>query len=108
MPSHEFHPGDECSCYVHVCNTTGTTLSWYPLFVILDVYGMYFFAPTFSEFDYYMEDVAPGMMTIDVLPSFQWPSGVGSASGIVWYAAMTNAEITDLFGDLGTFTFGWH
>jgi hypothetical protein len=106
MPAEEYTGGDICYCEVYVCNPHDETYN-VPVFVILDVYGMYFFAPSFTDFDYYNDPVEPGLMTIQVLPQFSWPYGVGQASNIRWYAAMTNPEITDLFGDLGTFTFGW-
>ena len=78
-----------------------------PVFVILDVYGMMFFAPSFGAFDYYLDPIPPGMSTIEVLPSFQWPSGAGEAHGINFYAAMTNPEMTALLGDMDICTFGW-
>jgi hypothetical protein len=108
MPLETFGAGDECYCEVYVCNTDETTYTDIPVFVILDVYGMYFFAPSFGDFDYYDDPIPPGLTTINVLPPFTWPDDVGSASGIIWYAAMTNPEITELHGKLGTFTFGWN
>jgi hypothetical protein len=108
MPKADYVEGDECYCDVIVCNPNAETYYDVPVFVILDVYGLYFFAPGFSDFDYYVETVAPGKMTIQVLPSFTWPGNVGSATGILWYAAMTNAAISELFGELGIFSFGWH
>lgn len=108
MPSDTFVAGDECYCEVYVCNTDETTYTDIPVFVVLDVYGMLFFAPSFSDIDYFNNPIPPGLTTISVLPSFVWPEDVGSASGIIWYAAMTNPEITELHGKLGTFTFGWY
>ncbi len=108
MPSDSFGGGDICYVEVYVCNTHDVTYTNIPIFVILDVYGMYFFAPSFGEFDFYAMPIEPGMTTIQVLPPFEWPAGVGSASGIIWYAAMTDPEITELFGGLGMFTFGWY
>ncbi|MBN1552926.1 hypothetical protein JW979_15740 [bacterium] len=108
MPSTNFGVGDDCYCDVYVCNADSTTYTDIPLFVILDVYGAYFFAPSFGSYDYYDDPIPPGMTTIPVLPSFPWPSGAGSASNITWFAAMTNPGFTALHGNLGTFTFGWH
>jgi hypothetical protein len=108
MPTDDFGPGDDCFCDVILCNPDQETYDDIPLFVILDVYGLYFFAPSFSDFDYYVEVVNPGEKTISVLPVFPWPSGVGNATGILWYAAMTDPAITGLFGELGMFSFGWH
>ena len=108
MPAHEYGPGDDCSCDLYICNPNSEIYQNVPIFVVLDVYGIYFFAPSFSEFDQYMENVEPGLKIISVLPEFPWPEGAGSASGIRWYGAMTNAAITELFGELGIFEFGWH
>jgi hypothetical protein len=108
MPSDDFVEGDDCYCDVYVCNPGDDTYPDVPVFVILDVYGLYFFAPSFSDFDFYTKTIEPGEMTISVLPSFPWPGGVGTASGILWYAAMTDQNMTQLFGELGMFTFGWH
>ncbi len=108
MPASEFAPGDLCACHLYICNPGAIAMENVPVFALLDVYGSYFFAPAFSSFDHYTEDVPPGMTHITVLPSFNWPEGAGSASGIRWYAAMTDDAITTLIGTLGQFEFGWH
>jgi hypothetical protein len=108
MPSHKFEPGDTCYCDVTVCNPHAETYTDVPVFAILDVYSSYFFAPGFSDYDYFTETVPPGETIIPVLQSFAWPPGAGTASGIVWYAAMTNQAISELFGQIGMFEFGWH
>ena len=86
-------------------------LSDYPLFVILDVFQNYFFAPSFNDvFDNFLEQnptFPEGETSVQVLPSFTWPSGAGTADGIVWYGALTNPAMTGLFGLMDTFTFGW-
>lgn len=107
MPYEEYTAGMPCFCHVHVCNTDAVTHTDVPVFVILDVYGMMFFAPSFGAFDYYLDPIPPGMSTVEVLPSFQWPSGAGEAHGINFYAAMTNPEMTALLGDMDVCTFGW-
>ncbi|GEM_PF-4512821 len=108
MPSNDFGSGDECYCNVTACNTDSYTYTDIPVFVVLDVAGSYFFAPDYSEFDFYTMTLPPGETVIPVLPSFEWPSGVGAFSGVNWYAAMTNPDITALHGELDIFTFGWH
>jgi len=107
MPSSNFTPGDICSCDVTVTNFQDVTIQGYPLFVILGVWGTYFFAPGFGEFDYYTHNFPAGKTTIQVLPEFTWPSGVGSADSIIWYTALTNPEMTLLVSNLGLFEFGW-
>lgn len=111
MPGNLFYPGDLCSCWVQVCNPNSEPLEGFPLFVILDIYGMYYFGPGFStDFANYLERYPVfyyGLTSIEVLPEFQWPSGVGAASGILWYAAITDREITSLVTNLATWDFGW-
>lgn len=111
MPSEIFHEGETCNTYAMVCNAEGYILQEYPLFVILDVYGTYFFAPSFDPvFDNYLDlypAFDPGLTLVEVLPDFPWPANAGTASGLVWYGALTDPSMTDLVGDLGTFTFGW-
>ncbi len=109
MPAHEFETNDICSCKVTVCNPGPDTYTDVPLFVILDVYGTYFFWPGFTnELDYRKIAVGLNSADVEILPEFEWPAGSGSADNILWYAAMTNPEMTDLFGDMDTWTFSWH
>jgi len=107
MPKNLFVPGDECYCDVTICNPTGSTMEDVPVFVVLDVYTNYYFAPSFSDYDFYTEQIQPGLNEINVIQHFDWPSGVGSASGIYWYAAMTDPDITETLGEIGIFEFGW-
>ncbi len=110
MPSHHFKPGDTCSCSVTVCNATEKNLTGYPLFVILDVLGEYFFAPSFSDYDNYLTlypEFQPGETTITVIPEFPWPENAGTLDHVLWYAALTNPEITALFGSMDTWEFSW-
>jgi len=108
MPSDMFGPGNPCYCTVYVCNPGQATYENTPVFMVLDVYGLYFFAPSFTNFDNYLYDISPGLITVEVLPPFNWPSGAGSASDIYWYAAMTDPEMTGLLGNMDTFAFGWY
>lgn len=110
MPATVFKTGDTCWCRVHVDNYDWQPLTEYPLFVILDVFGELFFAPSFSDFDSYLAlypTFLPGRTTIDVLPEFSWPPNTGTISGIQWYAGLTDPKMTTLHGEIGMFTFGW-
>ncbi|MBN1355463.1 hypothetical protein JXA40_04225 [bacterium] len=107
MPGTEFRPGSPCACKVTIGNPGPGTYAGVPLFVILDVYGNYFFWPSFGVFDYQEITVDIGSREFEVLPEFLWPSGVGSATGIRWYAAMTDPAITGLLGTMDTWEFGW-
>jgi len=107
MPVDDYGPGSTCYLWIKICNPDGA-LTGIPVFVILDVYGLLFFAPGFTEYDHFTFDIDPGLSEIEVIPAFSWPDGAGSGSGILVYAAMTNLEITELFGNPDIFSFGWH
>ncbi|MBN1878835.1 hypothetical protein JW823_01895 [bacterium] len=108
MPGTLFHPGDRFFCSIVVCNRESTPLDGYPLVVILDVFGQYFFAPSFdSTFDFYSQIFPVGSSTTDVLPEFTWPQGAGTAAGVIWYAALTDQSVTSLVGQMDSWTFGW-
>jgi len=107
MPGTFFQEGDEFYLDVYACNPTKNHFQDLILFLILDVYGEYFFAPSFSDFDYIPIDLYPGMQVIELIPPFFWPPGTGAMQGIILYAAMTNPEMTSLLGNLDMIAFGW-
>lgn len=111
MPSSYYRAGDSCWVVALVCNAETVPLTGYPLFCILEVYGSYFFGPSFgTEFDNYLAvcpSFEPDTTAITILSQFSWPNGAGSAAGINWHGALTNPEMTDLYGEMSTFTFGW-
>lgn len=105
-----FLPGELCACDALVCNAGTEELEGYPLFVILEVAGTYFFGPSFTEYDSYLADYPvfePGSTRVEVLPEFEWPSGAGSFDGCILYGALTDPAVTTLVGEMGSWTFGW-
>ncbi len=107
MPSDFFRPGDQFFIDVYLCNMDSIEYN-VPLFVILNVYGAYFFAPSFTAFDKYNVTLpANDQIVVNVLPLFNWPTGAGQAANILLYAAMTDPQITQLFGAMDMKTFGW-
>lgn len=107
MPGEFFRPGDNFFVDVYLCNTDAVDY-YVPLFVILDVYDALFFAPSFSAFDKYDVTLPADEQIIqNVLPPFNWPQGAGEASNIHFYAAMTDPQISQLFGTMDSVTFGW-
>ncbi|MCD4652716.1 hypothetical protein K8T06_02145 [bacterium] len=108
MPAAVYHTSDLCYCRVTLCNPGPKSYIDLPVFVIMDVYGAYYFAPAFSDYDHYTIEMFPaGSIVVEVLPEFNWPADTGSASGIHFYAGMTDREITELIGEYDMFTFGW-
>jgi hypothetical protein len=111
MPSNQYHPGDLFYCDAILCNQTGWNLNDAALFLIFEYAGEYYFGPSFSQAidTYYSEypTFAQGKTTIPILPAFRWSSGLGSASGVRFYAGLTDPRITTLYGEYGMFEFGW-
>ena len=107
----EFHPGDPFACTATVCNNTGAELPDMPLFVLLEVMGHYYFGPTFSEsVDTYLDGnpTYPENETeVDVIPPFTWPEGAGSFHGAYFHAALTDPDMTFLYGAMDSVEFGW-
>ncbi|MGB3975806.1 MAG: hypothetical protein WBM27_05250, partial [bacterium] len=98
---------DTCYCKVTVCNPENDVFRDVPIFVILDVYGLLFFAPDFNDFSYLLEDIHPGETGFQIIPLFIWPENAGKALGLFFYAGMTNESISELFGEIDTWEFGW-
>lgn len=107
MPSNYYQSGDTFKLDVQICYLEETPVSL-PLFVVLNVYGDYFFAPDFSRtLAYYDVSIEPGLMIMEIIPAFPWPNNAGEAVGITWFAALTNPGMTDLVGEMDLATFGW-
>lgn len=110
MPAHEFQTGDVCSCSVRVCIAEPDAVIEYPLFVILSLYGEYYYAPSFNDFDHYLgmyNEFPPGETIVDVLPQFIWPANTGRGDNCIWYSALVNPEMTSIFGEMDSWPFQW-
>ncbi len=106
MPTNYFKPGMTCSLSAYVCFPAGETENMH-LFVVLDLSGTYYFAPSFSEFDSYSINPVQGGTVQDVLPVFAWPDNVGTLTGVKFLGALTDAGITGLTSNLDIWEFGW-
>jgi hypothetical protein len=108
LPRSFYQAGQTFSLDATVCNAGATALVDYPLFVILDVYGQYWFAPTWTkEFSYYDQVFPPGIAVLHVIPAFAWPAGAGQANGIVFWGAFTDPGFTAVFGTVSRVEFGF-
>ncbi len=110
MPSHSFSPESPCGCVAMVCNAESSAIA-NPLFVILEVAGAYYFAPSFGPYDHYLDEYPtfpPGRTQVTVLPEFIWPQGVGSFSGCTFYGALTDTAVTSIIGTFSSWEFSWN
>ncbi len=115
LPTLTVHPGEEFYVRGYLDNP-GAALEDVPVFFVLDVYGSYWFWPSWIPYappgstaiDYQVMDVPSGTETIEVIALFTWPdTGGGSASGIRFYGAMLDETMTGLRGDLAVVTWGY-
>ncbi len=106
MRDHLIYPGDPCSCEIVIFNAGPEAIEDQPLFMILDIYGEYFFAPGFTEFDYYDQTFPTHTSVVQVLEEFPWPAGAGIGTA-TWYAALTDPDITRLTTPLAVWDFSW-
>ncbi|MBN1879376.1 hypothetical protein JW823_04620 [bacterium] len=109
MPSSYFTPGDRCDCSVKIYYQGDADKFNGNLFVLLEVGGEFYFAPSFSDFDRYtlVVDSLTENQKIEVLQPFLWPEGAGTGTGITWYAAVTDQAATKLVSNLEVWSFGW-
>ena len=108
MPSNHYKPGDPCYLNLRFCNVSQVPIPDTPVFLLLDVFGDYFFAPGWSTtFDHYTLTIAPGQAMIEILPAFNWPSGTGSATGLLFYAALTDPGYTQILGEFDSWDISW-
>ena len=108
MPTHHFKPSDTCYCLLTVTNSELDALDNNPLFLILDVYGGLFFGPSFThDADWYPGPWPTGDTCVEAIPAFIWPETGTSATGIFWYAALTDPALTQIVGEWDAWEFGW-
>lgn len=76
------------------------------LFILLDVYGSFYFWPTFDSSVSFntLNLQANDSMVQDILPDFVWPAGVGSADGIMIWGALIEQGVLVAYD---TEVFGW-
>lgn len=106
MGSDYFCPGDTCFLDAIICNPEEP--QYLPLWIILDIAGMYWFAPSWSdEIDYLISSPIPsGWSRLSILPAFIWPDIDHQYSGAIFWAALTTTDF-NLLGRYDNHTFGW-
>lgn len=114
MPAAYFEPNDPCFLHALWLNP-GPALEVMGGFVVLDVYGEYFFAPSWCYYSpqtpnldcYYFETLPGGVTITEVIPEFAWPEGVGSADNLYFYGALLSGATGALWGDLAVWQFSY-
>jgi len=86
-----------------------------PVFFILDVYGSYWFWPSWTHYtpgstqiDFAVYDVETGSTQITVLPEFVWPdTGGDTVGGLLFYGAMLNEQMNAIRGEMAAVEWGY-
>ena len=87
-------------------NTTGSDLTA-DEYVLLDVYGEYWFAPTWTqEAQFQVTGTGPNSVDAEIPLDFFWPSGAGSASGIRFWGGIVESGTANLI-DYDMVEFEW-
>ncbi len=111
MPASHFEPSDPFYLNVTVCNPSSMSLVEFPLFVVLDVFGEYYFGPSFGQdLDFFGHGYTvwpQGSTIVPVVPEFFWPDTGSSADGIVFLSALVDPTMTRIIGQMDSLSFGW-
>ena len=111
LADYDLRAGDTFKIDINVnYGTPGTSFQSddiYPMFGMLEVFGEYFFAPSFGTFDFYALQPSSQEQVVPVVPEFTWPSVPGNVDGLMFYAATTNKSMNWLYGNLAYASFGW-
>lgn len=108
MPNTYFSPGDICWLKAYLENEV-EVLTDIPLFVILDVYSNYWFWDSWTQqIDFVVIDVSLGRTEKTIIDTFTWPdTGGQSMTGLVFWGALTNPEMTEILGEHDRIEFGY-
>jgi hypothetical protein len=86
------------------------------VFFLLDVYGVYWFWPSWVYFnppestgiDFRTQNIPSGDSEIEVLPEFIWPdTGDDTVTGLYFYGAFLNEMMNEVIGDWDAQSFGY-
>lgn len=90
---------------------TNRTLTTYDLdqYLILDVYGLYFFHPSWGPLlDYTTKTIPPNYIATDTVLDFIWPSGAGTAMNLRFWLGFLQTGTQDLVGQINYTEFGYN
>jgi len=105
------HPGDDFWVTGYLDNP-GDEIPAAPVFFILDVFGSYYFWPSWAhyppEVDFQYVFVPYGTTELTVIATFSWPdTGSAEATGLYFYGAMLNEDMTAVLGELAVAEWGY-
>ncbi len=108
MPSKLFSAGDTCFLSAGIYNP-GPVLPFVPVFIILDAYGQFWCAPSWSNVeqfvDHYTYSLIVGETKIEVIPEFTWPDHMGEGTDLTFWGLLTDPSMTTAISNLAEWSF---
>lgn len=94
-----------------VCNAEESLLIDHHVMVLLGIFGEYFCLPSWisldSGLDSYQGVIPPGRTEFNTVPFFRWPDVEGSVSGVLFYGAILDPEMSNVVGEMTIVEVGW-
>lgn len=107
LTSSIFRPGDPFQLTATISSFRQTSLPEYPLVVVLDVSGSYYWYPDWTtRFNTQSITIPTGSLVLPIL-DFIWPDVSGSMHGLNFYGAVLTPDFTAIVGMWDSVTFGW-
>lgn len=102
-----FEAGETFLLQIDVRNGT-TAMIDVQQFMLLDVYGLYFFHPSWgTDADFLNRHFLPGYSEVETILEFVWPANVGSADGLRFWLGYFDPVLQVIVGDINTVEFGY-
>jgi len=115
LPQLFFRPGDYFRLDLSMRNTSAAAFDGLNLFVLLDVYGDFYFWPSWIRYfppdylgiNYQVVTIPPGERRMAIIDPFAWPVTGQSLTGIKFHAALTDPTITWIVGVMDSIDWGF-
>ncbi len=103
-----FRTGDRFLLTASITNFLQEPFSDQPFVLVMDAYGSYFWYPGWTgQFEFDPMDLEVGTTEVTIL-NFTWPAASGTASGIRFYGAVLDQDLSNILGTWDWVQFGWN
>ncbi len=107
LSENSFQPGDLFLLSATLSNPGPAIYADQPFVVLLDAYGIYFWHPDWTQ-DFSYEPVFLGIDSYQMeILRFQWPDEPSAGSGILFYSALLEKNLSQILGAWDSVSFGW-
>ncbi|MBN1551734.1 hypothetical protein JW979_09705, partial [bacterium] len=103
MPEHRFYAGDKCFLRATIDNPS-KDIPNAAVFIILDIYGQYWFAPSWisssNGFDHFKYTIPTGITEMIIIPEFVWPDHTGSGENLQFLGFILDPSLARLYSNI--------